>query len=129
MRIDFGGKSRTLRFDLDAMLAIEAETGKTTGQVLADLANLSFSMLAYALWAGLKHEEPHLTPKLTLKMLRTYIEEPGGSIAIVRKAVSTAMHDSIWWKQIAKGNTDDEDGEGDEGNATPAAPTPGALSD
>ena len=117
MEIDFGGKRRTLRFDLDAMLAIEAQTGKTTGQVLADLANLSFSMLAFALWAGLKHEEPTLTPKLTVKMLRTYMEEPGGSIATVRKAVSQAMDASIWWKQLQQGVQDED--EDDAGNAPP----------
>lgn len=127
MQIDFGGKSRTLRFDLDAMLAIEAQTGKTTGQVLADLASLSFSTLAWCLWAGLKHEDATLTPKLTVKMLRTYIDEPGASLARLRKAVSQAIDGSLWWQQIQQGAADEDEDEGAAGNAPP--PAPSALAD
>jgi hypothetical protein len=50
-------------------------------------------------------------------MLRTYMEEPGGSIATVRKAVSQAMDASIWWKQLQQGVQDED--EDDAGNAPP----------
>lgn len=122
--IAFGNRERHLRFDIDAMLALEAATGKTTGEVVADLARISFTTLAYALWAGLKHEDPSLTPKLVIKYLQTYEKLAGASLKDLRKAVSDAIDESAWFQQLSAEDTSEEDaGEGeddDAGNRFPA---------
>jgi len=52
-------KPRTLRYDLNALCAIEEATGKPIAEALS--AGSSFSAMRVIIWAGLKHEDPALT--------------------------------------------------------------------
>jgi len=59
--VELGGKTREIRFDLNALVAIEDTLGcdlvdKGTGGV-----PLTLKAVRVILWAGLRHEEPGLT--------------------------------------------------------------------
>lgn len=108
----FGERSRTLRFDIAAMLELEAAMGgKSTGEILASLASWSFTSLVLVLWAGLLHEDRQLTPKLVRKYLTTYVDLPGADLRQLRKDVSGAIEASAWFKQAYQS---EEDGDAEE---------------
>lgn len=54
-----GGKRRTLRFDFNAMHAVEQECG--INLLMVDWRNLSIGQTRALVWACLLHEEPALT--------------------------------------------------------------------
>lgn len=97
--LDFGGRERTLRFDIEAQLAIEGQIGKATQEVLYDLANLSFSALLVCLWAGLKHEDKGLTLATTLKHLKAYETLPGANVKALFAAATKGLRQSQWYQQ------------------------------
>lgn len=96
----FGNKERKLRFDVEAMLDLEAALNKTTREVMSDLAMLSFNTLVVALWAGLKHEDTALNINLVRKYFRTYEKLPGADIKALFKAVLDALKQSQWYQQV-----------------------------
>jgi hypothetical protein len=51
-------KPRTLRYDLNALCAIEETTGKPLAEAVS---SNTFSAMRVIIWAGLKHEDPALT--------------------------------------------------------------------
>jgi hypothetical protein len=116
----FGERSRALKFDIDAMISLEAAMdGKSTGDIVGSLANWNFTALVLALWAGLKHEDPKLKPASVQKMLTRYVNLPGANLRQLRDAVREAIESSAWYKQAI--STDDDapaadDTEADEGN-------------
>jgi hypothetical protein len=116
----FGERSRTLKFDIDAMISLEAAMdGKSTGDIVGSLANWNFIAFTMALWAGLKHEDPKLKPPAVQKMLARYVNQPGANLRQLRDAVREAIESSAWYKQAI--STDDEmtaedDAEADQGN-------------
>lgn len=77
-------KPRTLRFDLNALCAIEDATGKSLSQAVSN----TMSSIRLMLWAGLKHEDPGLT-----------LEQVGAMInpadAGLMEAVTNAFKDSL----------------------------------
>lgn len=109
--IDFGNRQRTLRFDIEAQLAIEGQIGKATQEVLFDLGNLSFSALLVCLWAGLKHEDTSLSLATTLKHLKAYETLDGANVKGLFAAVTKALRQSQWYQQAIAYQ------EPDEGNA------------
>lgn len=111
--LDFGNRQRTLRFDIDAQLAIEGQLQKTTREVMAELAALSFSALLVCLWAGLKHEDRGLTLQLTLKYLKSYEQLDGANVQLLFESVMKALQQSQWYRQV----TTYEAPEDDAGNA------------
>ena len=103
----FGGSSRTLKYDIAAMIDLEAAlNGKSTGEIVASLANWNFTALVLALWAGLKHEDPKLKPAAVQKHLERYIGLPGSNLRQLRDAVRESIEASAWYKQAI--STDDE---------------------
>jgi len=108
--LDFGGKERTLRFDIEAQLAIEGQLQKATQEVLFDLGNLSFSALLVCLWAGLKHEDRSLSLAATLKHLKAYEALDGANVKGLFAAVTKALRQSQWYQQAIayQEPTDDE---------------------
>lgn len=112
IRIDFGNRERTLRFDIEAQLAIEGQLNQPTQDVLFALGNLSFSALLVCLWAGLKHEDRTLDLKTTLKHLKAYEALPGANVKGLFAAVTKALRQSQWYQQAIAYE------EPDEGNGT-----------
>jgi len=108
--IQFGQRERTLRYDIAAMLALEAAMdGKPSGEIVRSLQLWSFNALVLVLWAGLKHEDKNLTINLTRKHLEHYVDLPGSNIRQLRKDITDAIEASSWYKQIDT-NDDGEDG-------------------
>lgn len=106
----FGEKSRTLRYDIGAMIALEtAMDGKPTGEIIASLGRWSFTAFVLVLWAGLKHEDKNLTPKLVQKHLERYVTLEGANVRQLRKDVTEAIEASQWYQQIDP--RDDDAGE------------------
>jgi hypothetical protein len=106
--IDFGNRQRTLRFDIEAQLALEGQLGKTTREIMADLAMLSFSALLVCLWAGLKHEDRALTVQLTLKYLKTYEQLPGANVQLLFECVMKALQHSQWYQQVTSYDAEED---------------------
>jgi hypothetical protein len=120
-QILFGGATRTLKFDIGAMIDLEAASGgKSTGTIVADLANWNFTMLVLALWAGLKHEDEKRKATRIQRWLEQYVELPGANLRQLRDEVRAAIEATSWYRQAISTDDDapvsDED-EDDEGNA------------
>jgi len=106
-KILFGQKERTLRYDIGAMLDLEAQMdGKPTGEIVRSLGAWSFRSLVLVLWAGLKHEDKGLTVSLTRRHLEHYVSLPGSNIKQLRKDITDAIEGSSWYRQI---DTDDDE--------------------
>ena len=120
-RIQFGGKERTLRYDIAAMLDMEAAMdGKPSGEIVASLGKWSFRAFVIVLWAGLKHEDKGLSLNLTRKHLEHYVTLAGSNIRQLRRDVTDAIEASAWYKQIDTEEDDDADGaEGDGAEPNP----------
>jgi hypothetical protein len=102
-------KPRRLRFDLDALKDLEAAMGAMPlGTIHSQLGKLGLTAVCLALWAGLKHEDATLTPKLTTKILQSYLQG-GGSISTVIETVSTAIDEcGLFHAEGAEGNAPPE---------------------
>lgn len=111
--LDFD-KPRKLQFDLAAVRDLEAAMGgKPLASIVNDLAMLGITALVLALWAGLKHEDRTLNPKLVERMLSKYIADKK-SLRALGRAVNDALEETGVFR-----NEDEEP----EGNAKPEAVT------
>jgi len=91
--IDFD-KPRQLKFDLAAVRDLEAAlNGRPLGQILTDLTQLGINTLVVSLWAGLKHEDRTLNPKLVERMLTTYIDNKK-SLRLLGRAINDALDET-----------------------------------
>ena len=103
---------RNLRFDINAFADAEALMG---GSVLEILGNetglLRFSVQRALLWAGLKHEDPSLTPQKVGSLMQEHLTK-GHSLTDLMKAVNDGI--------LASGLIS-EPKEGDNGNPPPAS--------
>lgn len=109
--IDFD-KPRKLHFDLAAVRDLEASlNGKPLASIINDLAQLGVNALVMALWAGLKHEDRTLNPKLVERMLGHYIKQKK-SLRLLGRALNDAIEETGMFR-----NEDEET----EGNASPEA--------
>lgn len=59
VKVNIGGKERTLRFTLNSMIEIEEGYGSIQGAMKA-METSSMKAVRLLLWAGLIHEEPEL---------------------------------------------------------------------
>ena len=108
-------KPRHLKFDLAAIRDLEANLdGKPLGAVVHDLSRVGINVMVLCMWAGLKHEDAALNPKLVEKMLSRYISD-GKSLRVLGKKLREALIDET-------GLFRDED-ETAEGNAQAEAAT------
>lgn len=111
VQIDFD-KTRHLHFDLAAVRDLEASMGgKPLASIVNDLANLGVTALVLALWAGLKHEDRVLNPKLVERMLTKYIAEKK-SLRLLGRALNDAIEETGLFR------SEDEESEGKELTAT-----------
>jgi hypothetical protein len=91
--IDFD-KPRQLKFDLAAVRDLEAAlNGKPLADIVNDLSRLGVTALVLSLWAGLKHEDRTLNPKLVERMLTTYIAEKK-SLRTLGQAINDALDET-----------------------------------
>jgi hypothetical protein len=117
-QILFGNATRTLKYDIKAMIALEsAMDGKSTGEIVGSLANWNFTALVLALWAGLKHDNDKLKPSKVQAWLEQYVELPGANLRQLRDDVRTAIETASWYRQAISTDdetaADQEDGEGE----------------
>ena len=104
--IDFD-KPRKLHFDLAAIRDLEAAMGgKPLSSIVNDLHSTGVTALVLALWAGLKHEDRTLNPKLVERMLERYILKEKKS----QRALGRALSDAI--KETGLFREDEEESEG-----------------
>ena len=61
VEVEVGGKTRTLKFDMNALADVSSHCGVNRMTDFIDLAqDPSPTHLRYLLWAGLKHDDPKL---------------------------------------------------------------------
>jgi hypothetical protein len=112
--LDFD-KPRQLKFDLAAVRDLEAALNKPLAAVLDDIMHLGVNALVLSLWAGLKHEDRTLNPKLVERMLTAYIEKKR-SLRILGRAINDAMDETGLFR-------DETDESALEGNSQPELST------
>lgn len=101
-------KPRTLKFDLLALGELETKCEKPMVTVYMDLLRRGVNTLVYALWAGMHHEDPTLTPNLTRKLLQDYMTR-GEDVQRIVDALERAMKDTgIFGKDDDAGNAPPE---------------------
>lgn len=112
VQIDFD-KPRNLKFDLAAVRDLEANLGgKPLGSIINDLSNIGVNTIVFALWAGLKHEDPTLNPKLVERMLTKYIAQKK-SLRLIGRKLNEGIEETGLFR-----NEDDEVEEGNEQTTT-----------
>lgn len=105
----FGERSRTLRFNIAAMIDLEAAMGgKSTGEIVGSLASWNLTSLVLALWAGLKHDDKDLKPSSVQTMLERYVTQEGSNLRKLRDDVRAAIQASDWYRQAISTDDDDE---------------------
>jgi len=60
-------KTRNLRYGMKAFAAVEDRLGKPLGKI--DLSAITYNDLAVFLWAGLRHEDPEITPEKVMDLI------------------------------------------------------------
>lgn len=111
VQIDFD-KPRQLQFDLAAIRDLEAAmNGKPLASIVNDLASLGVTAIVLALWAGLKHEDRTLNPKLVERKLETYIKDKK-SLRVLGRALNDAIEETGLFR------SEDEESEGNVQTAT-----------
>lgn len=105
-------KPRRLHFDLAAVRDLEASlNGKPLASIINDLSLLGVNAIVLSLWAGLKHEDRTLNPKLVEKMLQAYIQQKK-SLRVLGRALNDAIEETGMFR-----NEDEEVTEGNEQRA------------
>jgi hypothetical protein len=106
--IDFGGKPRTLKFDLAAIRDLEtALDGRPLATVIGDITRIGVTATTAALWAGLKHEDKTLNINLVTKMLERHLSE-GKGLRTLARAIDAALEET----GLFKTDEDDDVGNG-----------------
>lgn len=115
VQIDFD-KPRLLHFDLAAVRDLEASlNGKPLAAIVLDITQLGVNALVLSLWAGLKHEDRTLNPKLVERILSGYINQKK-SLRVLGRALNDALEETGMFR-----NEDEEPTEEQEGNVKPEA--------
>lgn len=87
-------KRRNLAFDLLAIKELETQMGGVpVGTIVQHLQQAGVNAIIFALWAGLKHEEPTLTPANVTELLTRYVNE-GKSLLPLARGISAALEAS-----------------------------------
>lgn len=96
--VEIAGKTRRLRYDINALCALEAELGMPllTISKLLSTGRIWVTHIRAILWAGLLHEEPSLTVKQAGDLLGNMKEIP-----TITKAAMEAM-ESAWGEPEAE---------------------------
>jgi hypothetical protein len=104
-------KPRTLIFDLKTIKDLErACDGKPLGDIHGEISRLGVTVINYALWAGLKSDDPSMTLSLALKIFQDYLKAGGSALALAKKLNEALLESGLF-------RLDEES----EGNGQPAA--------
>jgi hypothetical protein len=109
VKVDLGGKSRTIRYTMGALDRLETETGLATPQVQSRANIGSIRYLIWTIWAGLIHEEPGLEREKVIEWLDALSEEEAEALH--------AKLEQAWGRATSNGDAP----EGAEGNQTAAS--------
>lgn len=102
---------RRLHFNLRALRALDRAMGEVgISQAVALIKMLNFKTLERAIWAGLLHEEPTLSPKDAAKRIETHIDGGGDATVLFQAAYKAINGSRVFGKP-----------EDSEGNANPEA--------
>lgn len=86
-------KPRHIRFDLNALVEIEAISGKSLTTLLGDL---SLTTLRDLTWAGLKHEDRRLTRERVGDLLQGYLENGGTTERLIEQLVDALEQSGVF---------------------------------
>jgi hypothetical protein len=91
--IDFD-RRRNLQFDLLAIQDLETQmNGLPVGTIVQYLQQAGVNAIVAALWAGLKHEDPALTPAAVAQLLSRHVAD-GNSLIPIARGLSAALEAS-----------------------------------
>jgi hypothetical protein len=105
VKVDLGGKARTIRYTMGALDRLETETGLAVPQVQSRANIGSIRYLIWTIWAGLIHEEPGLERGTVIEWLDALSDEE-----------AEALHDKLaeaWGRASSNGDAP-EDAEGNQ---------------
>jgi hypothetical protein len=78
-------RARHLSFDLVAIKDLETQMGGLpVGAIVQQLQMAGVTAIIAALWAGLKHEDPTLTPASVTQLLSNYVASGMGLLPLAR---------------------------------------------
>ena len=86
-------KPRKIRFDLNALVEVEAIAGKSLTALLGDL---SLTTLRDLTWAGLKHEDRRLTRERAGQLLQGYLEAGGTTEELITRLVDALEQSGVF---------------------------------
>ena len=115
-------KPRQLRFTFNALCVLEDTLGRPLGDVLGALRRLNARDFRAVLWAGLRHEDPALTPEGAGDLVTGWLDG-GGDYLVLYDQVDRALVRSGILGKAAK----EREAETAQGNAS--APPPAIPSD
>lgn len=89
--IELVGRSRRLRFDMNALAELEGVLGRSVAEVLSgDGQALGFASMRALMWAGLRHEDRGITLERAGQMMQSAIES-GMSLSDLLEKISEAI--------------------------------------
>ena len=108
--INLDGKERSLRYDINAVTAVEEVFGgKSLIAMLANPAYFGFSLIRALLWGGLKHKEKGLTLDRTGILLQEFLQK-GGTLGDVSGKINEALVEAGILRQVEE-EPDEDTGE------------------
>lgn len=112
-------RMRHIKFDFNAMMDLEASTGKTLSQtaMLLNPMMSSISTTVNVLWAGLKWEDSKLSIKDAGNLAQEWTEKSGGNYGDLNDVLLRALIDA-GWLQESPAEATEGDGQGEVSEAS-----------
>ncbi len=92
--VDIFDKPRNIRFDVNAISDLEELLGMGVGEIVGNPKVSGFRTVRGLVWAGLKHEDPTLTPQKAGDLMQDFMERTGKGIDVIASTVSKAILES-----------------------------------
>lgn len=119
-------RTRSLRFDLNALADFEQETGMGFGQLMGSKA--LFATARGLIWAGLRHEDKAITVTGVGAKLQEYLASGGDINEVLTVVFAAAQKQGAFGKTVDDATYKDqpqlEDGKTIPGEASVVAPAP-----
>ena len=112
-------RMRHIKFDLNAMMDLEASIGRTLTQATMPLNPMmsSISTTVNVLWAGLKWEDPKLSTKDAGNLAQEWTVKSGGNYGDLNDVLLRALIDA-GWLQESPSEQPEGDGQGEVSEAS-----------
>lgn len=115
--VNYDGKERKLKYDINALCDFEDVTGLAFGIILVQPDKLySFKVVRALLWAGLKHEDNKLTVPEMGNIINNDLVNKGRDLADFANDILEAIEKSGLAKDLT-GKTGEPEGNGEAGTA------------